>query len=218
MTSALLLPHPASRTPGWTSTACAPSRTGVLCLATAIVDHANRVRPNPGGLKVGGHQASSASIVSSMASLWFAELGPRIGSRPSRTPHRCSTRSTICSASSTPPYLTTLRDKCGLESYPSRSNDPHPVDYCTGSVSIGAIALISGATRRAGRTWLGAVHVRRHPSTLRRTSMSSFDLERLAVEDEIARLAFAYCTGIDTGEHRQPDTLPDQRLARTTPP
>ena len=32
----------------------------VLWLATAIVDHANRVRPNPGGLKVGGHQASSA--------------------------------------------------------------------------------------------------------------------------------------------------------------
>jgi hypothetical protein len=35
----------------------------VLWLATAIVDHANRVRPNPAGLKVGGHQASSASMV-----------------------------------------------------------------------------------------------------------------------------------------------------------
>ena len=35
----------------------------VLWLATAIVDHANRVRPNPSGLKVGGHQASSASMV-----------------------------------------------------------------------------------------------------------------------------------------------------------
>ena len=35
----------------------------VLWLATAIVDHANRVRPNPGGPKVGGHQASSASMV-----------------------------------------------------------------------------------------------------------------------------------------------------------
>ncbi|HYX93548.1 MAG TPA: hypothetical protein VE823_00655, partial [Geodermatophilus sp.] len=35
----------------------------VLWLATAIVDQANRVRPNPGGLKVGGHQASSASMV-----------------------------------------------------------------------------------------------------------------------------------------------------------
>src|SRR5438105_4211791 len=41
----------------------------VLWLSTAIVHHANRVRPNPGGLKVGGHQASSASMVSIMTSL-----------------------------------------------------------------------------------------------------------------------------------------------------
>src|SRR5215212_4268285 len=46
----------------------------VLWLSTAIVDHANRVRPNPSGLKVGGHQASSASMVSIMTSLWFEEL------------------------------------------------------------------------------------------------------------------------------------------------
>ena len=39
----------------------------VLWLSTAIIDHANRVRPNPGGLKVGGHQASSASMVSIIA-------------------------------------------------------------------------------------------------------------------------------------------------------
>src|SRR6185437_327299 len=43
----------------------------VLWLATAIVDHANRVRPNPSGLKVGGHQASSASMVTLMTSLWL---------------------------------------------------------------------------------------------------------------------------------------------------
>ena len=46
----------------------------VLWLATAIVHHANRVRPNPGGLKVGGHQASSASIVTIMTALWFEHL------------------------------------------------------------------------------------------------------------------------------------------------
>ncbi|MGW0103466.1 hypothetical protein, partial [Nocardia sp. NPDC003354] len=43
----------------------------VLWLSTAIVDHANRVRPNPSGLKVGGHQASSASMTSIMTALWF---------------------------------------------------------------------------------------------------------------------------------------------------
>ena len=57
----------------------------VLWLSTAIIDHANRVRPNPSGLKVGGHQASSASMVSIMTSLWFEHL--RAGDRVSVKPH-----------------------------------------------------------------------------------------------------------------------------------
>jgi len=57
----------------------------VLWLSTAIIDHANRVRPNPSGLKVGGHQASSASMVSIMTSLWFGHL--RAGDRVSVKPH-----------------------------------------------------------------------------------------------------------------------------------
>jgi hypothetical protein len=46
----------------------------VLWLATSIVGHANRLRPRADGLKVGGHQASSASMVSIMTSLWFEQL------------------------------------------------------------------------------------------------------------------------------------------------
>ncbi|MDT4976171.1 MAG: pyruvate dehydrogenase component, partial [Pseudonocardiales bacterium] len=57
----------------------------VLWLSTAMIDHANRVRPNPSGLKVGGHQASSASIVSLMTTLWFEQL--RSGDRVSVKPH-----------------------------------------------------------------------------------------------------------------------------------
>src|SRR5260370_16872491 len=57
----------------------------VLWLSTAIVHHANWVRPNPGGLKVGGHQASSASMVSIMTSLWFRHL--RAEDRVSVKPH-----------------------------------------------------------------------------------------------------------------------------------
>ncbi|HEX9043239.1 MAG TPA: hypothetical protein VF838_19850 [Trebonia sp.] len=57
----------------------------VLWLSTAIINHANRVRPNPAGLKVGGHQASSASMVSIMTSLWFRHL--RAGDRVSVKPH-----------------------------------------------------------------------------------------------------------------------------------
>jgi pyruvate dehydrogenase E1 component len=73
----------------------------VLWLATCIVDHANRVRPNPSGMKVGGHQASSASITTIMTSLWFRHLGRRTGYRSSRTPPRCCTPSSTCSVSST---------------------------------------------------------------------------------------------------------------------
>ena len=45
-------------------------------------------------------------------------------------------------------YLTTLREFGGLQSYPSRSKDPDPVDYSTGSVGIGATAPIWGALAR----------------------------------------------------------------------
>lgn len=69
----------------------------VIRLATAIVDHANRVRPNPAGLKVGGHQASSASIATLMTALWFEHLrsGDRVG-QAARVPDsaRDRTRST----------------------------------------------------------------------------------------------------------------------------
>jgi hypothetical protein len=60
----------------------------VLWLATAIVDHANRVRPNPSGLKVGGHQASSASLVTIMTALWFRHLRvqDRVSVKPNASP------------------------------------------------------------------------------------------------------------------------------------
>ena len=121
----------------------------VLWLATAIIHHANRVRPNPSGLKVGGHQASSRlDGVDHDRAVVPARCAPRTGSRSSRTPRRCCTPSTTCSASSTPRYLTTLREFGGLQSYPSRSKDPDPVDYSTGSVGIGATAPIWGAIAR----------------------------------------------------------------------
>ena len=60
----------------------------VLWLATSIVHHANKVRRTPSGVKVGGHQASSASIVSIMTVLYFAHLrGPdRVSVKPHASP------------------------------------------------------------------------------------------------------------------------------------
>ena len=117
----------------------------VLWLSTAIVHHANRVRPNPSGIKVGGHQASSASMVSLMTALWFGFL--RAPDRVSVKPHASPVLHAInyllgeLDAS----YLPRLREFGGLQSYPSREKDPDPVDYSTGSVGIGATAVIWGA-------------------------------------------------------------------------
>lgn len=46
----------------------------VLWLATRIVDAANHDRDTGDGVKVGGHQASSASLVSAMTALYFSFL------------------------------------------------------------------------------------------------------------------------------------------------
>jgi len=120
----------------------------VLWLSTAIVHHANRVRPNPGGLKVGGHQASSASMVSIMTSLWFRHL--RAADRVSVKPHASPVLHAInyLLGELDESYLPTLRAFKGLQSYPSRVKDPDPVDYSTGSVGIGATAPIWGAMAR----------------------------------------------------------------------
>ena len=128
----------------------------VLWLATAIVHHANRVRPNPSGLKVGGHQASSASIVTIMTALWFEHL--RSGDRVSVKPHASPVLHAInyLLGELDERYLTTLRAYAGLQSYPSRAKDPDPVDYSTGSVGIGATAPIWGALARRYVTSLGA--------------------------------------------------------------
>ncbi|MDN5857157.1 MAG: pyruvate dehydrogenase [Pseudonocardia sp.] len=117
-------------------------------LATAIVHHANRVRPNPDGLKVGGHQASSASLTTIMTALWFQHL--RAGDRVSVKPHASPVLHAInyLLGDLDERYLTTLREFGGLQSYPSRSKDPDRVDYSTGSVGIGATAPIWGALAR----------------------------------------------------------------------
>lgn len=120
----------------------------VLWLSTAIIDHANRVRPNSSGLKAGGHQASSASMVSIMTSLWFTQLtaDDRVSVKPHASPVLHAINYLLGELDES--YLTSLRSLGGLQSYPSRSKDPDPVDYSTGSVGIGATAPVWGAVAR----------------------------------------------------------------------
>ncbi|WP_232718492.1 transketolase-like TK C-terminal-containing protein [Gordonia metallireducens] len=120
----------------------------VLWLSTSMIHHANRVRPNPSGLKVGGHQASCASMVSIMTSLWFSQLRPgdRVSVKPHASPVLHGINYLLDGLDES--YLTTLRQFGGLQSYPSRTKDPDAVDYSTGSVGIGATAPIWGAVAR----------------------------------------------------------------------
>ena len=117
----------------------------VLWLATSIVHHANRVRRTSSGVKVGGHQSSSASMASIMTALWFHHL--RAPDRVSVKPHASPVLHAIeyLLGQLDRRWLTTLRELGGLQSYPSRLKDPVPADFSTGSVGIGATATIWSA-------------------------------------------------------------------------
>lgn len=127
------------------STALERIQQRVLWLATSMVHHANHVRQTPSGLKVGGHQASSASMVSIMTALYFEHL--RSVDQVSVKPHAAPVLHAInhLLGRLDPAYLTELRSFHGLQSYPSRTKDPDPVDYSTGSVGLGATATIWSA-------------------------------------------------------------------------
>lgn len=116
-----------------------------LWLSAAVVDAANRGRPNSSGVKVGGHQASSASMVDIMVALWFHTLTEhdRVSVKPHASPVLHAVNFLLGDLDAA--YLPTLRAKGGLQSYPSRLKDPDTVDFSTGSVGIGATAALWAA-------------------------------------------------------------------------
>jgi pyruvate dehydrogenase E1 component len=123
----------------------------VLWLATRIVDAANHDRDTGDGVKVGGHQASSASLVTAMTALWFAHLdgGDRVSVKPHASPVFHAIQYLLGHLDRE--YLPTLRALGGLQSYPSRTKDPDRryVDFSTGSVGLGPAApLFAAAVRR----------------------------------------------------------------------
>ena len=121
----------------------------VLWLSTRMIDYANQERENLDGLKVGGHQASSASMVSLMTALYFNYLDAqdRVSVKPHASPVFHAIQYLLGNLDQK--YLTQLRASGGLQSYPSRTKDPDQVDFSTGSVGLGAVApLFAAVTRR----------------------------------------------------------------------
>ncbi len=117
----------------------------VLWLSTRMIHEANHTRPNPDGTKVGGHQASSASVVSILTALFFGWL--RAGDRVSVKPHASPAYHAIqyLLGNLDRRHLATLREFGGLQAYPSRTKDPDPVDFSTGSVGLGPAATLFAA-------------------------------------------------------------------------
>jgi pyruvate dehydrogenase E1 component len=108
-----------------------------LWLSTWMIHHANHLRPNEDGLKVGGHQSSSASLATVMAVLYGAVLKP--GDRVAVKPHAAPVFHALqyLFGQQTLENLQNFRAYKGAQSYPSRTKDADDVDFSTGSVGLG---------------------------------------------------------------------------------
>ena len=109
----------------------------ILWLATWTIHNANHLRPSADGLKVGGHQASSASIATIMTALYLSVLRPedRVAVKPHASPVFHAIQYLL--GNQTLDKLRNFRGFGGAQSYPSRTKDTDDVDFSTGSVGLG---------------------------------------------------------------------------------
>jgi pyruvate dehydrogenase E1 component len=109
----------------------------ILWLATWTIHNANHLRPSADGVKVGGHQASSASIATIMTALYLQALRPedRVAVKPHASPVFHAIQYLL--GNQTLDKLQRFRGFGGAQSYPSRTKDTDDVDFSTGSVGLG---------------------------------------------------------------------------------
>ncbi len=126
-------------------------------LSSWTIHHANHVRSSEDGLKVGGHQASCASMTAIMAALYFHALGPndRVAVKPHAGPVLHAVHYLLGGQSQG--RLEQFRALGGAQSYPSRTKDQIPVDFSTGSVGLGVAVTIFASLVQdylSARGWL----------------------------------------------------------------
>ena len=109
----------------------------LLWLSHWMIHHANHIRPKVDDIKIGGHQASSASMVSIMTALYFSALKPedRVAVKPHASPIFHAMQYLM--GNQTREKMEAFRGLHGVQSYPSRTKDIDDVDFSTGSVGLG---------------------------------------------------------------------------------
>ena len=120
----------------------------LLWLSAWMIHNANHLRPKTDGLKVGGHQASCASMVTLMTALYGTVLQPedRVAVKPHAGPvfhafqYLCGKLDLA--------RLQNFRGLGGVQSYPSRTKDVDDVDFSTGSVGLGVAVTAFAAMVR----------------------------------------------------------------------
>lgn len=117
----------------------------LLWLSHWMIHNANHIRPKVDGIKIGGHQASSASMVSIMTALYFSTLRPqdRVAVKPHASPIFHAIQYLM--GNQTREKMENFRGFGGVQSYPSRTKDIDDVDFSTGSVGLG-VAITSFAS------------------------------------------------------------------------
>ncbi len=111
--------------------------TRLRWLSSWTIHNANQIRESRDGLKVGGHQASCASMTAIMAALYFHALRPqdRVAVKPHAGPVLHAIHYLL--GNQDVDQLRRFRGLGGAQSYPSRTKDSIPVDFSTGSVGLG---------------------------------------------------------------------------------
>jgi pyruvate dehydrogenase E1 component len=130
----------------------------ILWIAVWMIHNANHIRPNTDGLKVGGHQASSASAVTIMTALYLGALRgeDRVAVKPHASPVFHAIQYLL--GNQTLDKLQNFRGYRGAQSYPSRTKDTDDVDFSTGSVGLGVAQTLFASLVQdylRARSWNG---------------------------------------------------------------
>jgi pyruvate dehydrogenase E1 component len=111
-------------------------------LSSWTIHNANHLRDSRDGLKVGGHQASCASMSTIMTALYFTALRKqdKVAVKPHGGPLLHAIHYLLGNQSRE--QLERFRAFGGAQSYPSRTKDKIPVDFSTGSVGLGVAVTL----------------------------------------------------------------------------